>query len=256
MTGEDSYVAAGVRGKAGPSWQDGWLAAVLHARLRRVQMHHVQMRRVLGGVLPVLAALFVLAGCGGGQEVDHSRAAGVADATASAAANARAPRARGGALDEATARMARAVGAAKPGAAVDIRYEILGKPTAGTPVEMQIVLLPSAGVDTLDTKIGGMEGITLAGQLSMHVDAVEAGKPYRHTVSLLADRAGIFYVTVTAITQIHGRDLARTFAIPFAVNSVAGRQKLQPAAAATSAASRDASGEAIESLPAQESREN
>ena len=203
-----------------------------------------------------LAAFTLLAGCGGGSgaEAVQARPAptakGAADAAAKVAATGAASRRNAG-LDEATARMARAVGAAKPGAAVDIRYEILSKPAVGVPVAMEIVLVPSAGVDSLDAKIGGMDGITLAGDLHVHFDKVEAGKPYRHTVSLLPDRTGIFYITVTATTQIHGQGLARTFSIPFAVGDVVAQQKAQPS---TRQVTRDATGEAIESMPAQENR--
>jgi len=205
-----------------------------------------------------LAALAALAGCGSGSS---SEAVPARPAASNGAADATATVSRGGAVasrsnagqDDATSRMARAVGAAKPGAAVDIRYEILSKPAVGVPVEMQIVLVPSAGVDSLDAKIGGMDGITLAGDLSVHFDKVEAGKAYRHTVSLLPDRTGIFYITVTATTQIHGQGLARTFSIPFAVGDAAAQQKAQ-IKEATREVSRDATGEAIESMPAQENQ--
>lgn len=212
------------------------------------------VRRVSARGWLALTALVLLAGCGGGPGAEavpaRPTANGAADATAKAASSGAASRRNAG-LDEATARMARAVGAAKPGAAVDIRYEILSKPAVGVPVVMEIVLVPSAGVDSLDAKIGGMDGITLAGDLSVRFDKVEAGKPYRHTVSLLPDRTGIFYITVTATTQIHGQGLARTFSIPFAVGDVVAQQKAQPS---TRQVTRDATGEAIESMPAQENR--
>lgn len=213
-------------------------------------------RRTSASVLSALAALTLLAGCGGGSGAGAVPARsnvsnGATDAASSAGA---APRRTAG-PDEATARMARAVGAAKPGAAVDIRYEILSKPAVGVPVTMEIVLVPNAGVDSMDAKISGMDGVTLAGDLSLHFDKVEAGKPYRHTISLLPDRTGIFYVTVTATTQIQGQGLARTFSIPFAVGEAMAQQKAQvPAGDAARKVSRDAAGEAIESMPAQEPR--
>lgn len=222
-------------------------------------------RRSPASALLALAALALLAGCGGGSGSEAGSGAVPARPAANGAAGSTAnATARGGAvasrshagLDEATSRMARAVGAAKPGAAVDIRYEILSKPAVGVPVTMEIVLVPNAGVDSLDAKISGMDGVTLAGDLSMHFDKVEAGKSYRHTVSLLPDRTGIFYITVTATTQIHGQGLARTFSIPFAVGEAVAQQKAQaPAGDAARQVSRDATGEAIESMPAQENRD-
>ena len=154
------------------------------------------------------------------------------------AAPARAP------VDE-LATMAKAVSDGKPGAAVTIRYDFSGKPTAGAPTELQIAFIPNAGVDALEATLTGMEGITLAGPLTASFNEVESGRPYRHTVSVLPDHTGVFYITVSVNTQIAGSSLARTFSIPFVVGQVPQQQKTEPA--------RDAKGEAIETMPAQES---
>lgn len=142
--------------------------------------------------------------------------------------------------EDATVKMARAVGGGKPGAAVDIRYEFLAKPAVGTPIDLQIVLIPSAGVDAMDVTVNGMEGITVSGQLATSFANVEAGKPYKHVVSVLPQHTGVFYVSVLATSQIGGSSLARTFSIPFVVGTPSAQQKPQP--------QRDASGEAIEPM--------
>lgn len=187
--------------------------------------------------LLALSAAALLSACGADSGIG-------AEATSTPAA-VPVPAQRSAGLDDASARMARAVGNGKPGAAVDIRYEMLGKPTVGVPTELEIVFVPSAGVDALNAKIGGMDGVTLAGELMAVFGEVEAGKPYKHTVSLLPDRSGVFYVTVTATTQIRDQSLARTFSIPFVVGAVSAQQKVAPPV--------DAAGEPIESMKAQES---
>src|SRR5688572_3850743 len=83
-----------------------------------------------------------------------AKAKPTAAATATAAAN------------DATAKMARAVGNGKPGAAVDIRYDILARPEAGKPVEVEVALVPGPGVDSMEATFAGMDGITLAGPLT------------------------------------------------------------------------------------------
>lgn len=147
--------------------------------------------------------------------------------------------------DDPTAKMARAVGDGKPGAAVDLRYEIASKPEVGMPTEIQIVFVPRAGVDAMDATITGMEGITVAGNLKAHFDSVEAGKPYQHTVSLLPDRAGVYYVTVNVTTTLSGASVGRTYSIPFVVGTPSAQRKADPP--------RDASGQAIQSMRAKES---
>jgi hypothetical protein len=141
--------------------------------------------------------------------------------------------------------MAKAVGDGKPGAAVNIRYDFTGKPAAGTPTELEVAFIPNAGVDSLEATLVGMQGITLAGELTATFNNVESGKPYRHKLSVLPDHTGVFYITVSVNTQIAGSSLKRTFAIPFVVGQATVQQKAEPA--------KDAQGDAIEPMKAQES---
>jgi hypothetical protein len=142
------------------------------------------------------------------------------------------------------ARMARAVGNGKPGAAVQIRYDFASKPAVGTPTELQIAFVPNAGVDSLDVVVSAMDGVTLAGTLNASFTDVEPSKPYLHTVSVLPDRSGVFYVTVVATTQIGNQNLSRTFSIPFVVGNVPAQQKAAP--------QTDAAGEPIQPAKARE----
>ncbi len=145
-----------------------------------------------------------------------------------------------------TDKMARAVGNGKPGAAVDIKYEFASRPEVGKAVELSIALIPSAGVDSMNATIGGMDGITLAGSLSASFSTVKAGEPYRHSVSVLANRNGVFYITVSVDTQIGGATLGRTFAIPFVAGASVAEEK--PAVPAV----KDATGQAVQPMKAQE----
>jgi hypothetical protein len=144
-----------------------------------------------------------------------------------------------------TAKMARAVGNGKPGAAVDIKYDFRGKPEVGKPVEVRLAFIPNAGVEGLEAKITDMEGITVAGGLNPQFNNVQAGQPYEHSFSLLAHRAGVYYVSIEVTTQIGGATSARTFSIPLSVGTVAARQKKAPP--------KDASGTPVESMKATES---
>jgi hypothetical protein len=141
-------------------------------------------------------------------------------------------------------RMARAVGNGKPGAAVQIRYDFASRPAVGTPTELQIAFVPNAGVDAMDIVVSAMDGVTLAGTLSASFTEVEPSKPYMHTVSVLPDRSGVFYLTVVATTQIGNQNLSRTFSIPFVVGNVPAQQKAAP--------QTDAAGEPIQPAKAQE----
>jgi hypothetical protein len=180
-----------------------------------------------------MAGLMLLGACGSDSESDAAASVPVKPKQTVAAAPA----------DE-TATFAKAVGDGKPGAAVNIRYEFAGKPALGIPTELDIAFIPNAGVDALEATFAGMDGITLSGNLTTSFSAVEAGKPYRHKVSVLPDRTGVFYITVAVNTQIAGSSLGRAFSIPFVVGQRPTQQKAEPI--------KDEKGEAIQPMKAVE----
>jgi hypothetical protein len=183
----------------------------------------------------ILASALLLSGCG---EADPE-AAPVAAPKRTAPEEA--------AVDDPVARMARAVGDRKPGAAVELRYDIASRPEVGIPTQIKLAFIPSAGVDALSATLTGMDGITIAGNLQPQFEQVQAGKPYEHTFSLLPDREGVYYVTVAVTSSIGGASVGRTFSVPFVVGTrTAQRQKPTPP--------EDATGQAIESMPAEEPR--
>jgi hypothetical protein len=154
------------------------------------------------------------------------------------------PAARPAAPEDPSARFARAVGNGKPGAAVEIRYDFGAKPTVGTPTELQIVFIPHAGVDSMDITVSGMEGVTLSGAATASFAEVEPQKQYTHTLSVLPDRGGVYYLSVVVTTQIGNSNLSRTFSIPFVVGNVPAQQKAAP--------QTDAAGEPVQPAKARE----
>lgn len=184
----------------------------------------------------ILAALIAIAGCSSEPEPEAQQAAAPAPAPQSAAH----------AADDPVAKMAKAVGGGKPGAAVDLRYEMQAKPEVGKPTEVQIALVPNAGVESLTATISGMDGVTVSGDLEVTFSPVEQGKPYTHTFTMLPDRAGVYYLTVSVSSQIGGASMGRTFSIPLVVGQVQAQQKPLPP--------QDSTGQAIESMKAEESR--
>jgi len=158
-----------------------------------------------------------------------------------------APKSAAKAAADPLARMSHAVGNGKPGAAVLIRYDFASKPAVATPTELQLAFIPQAGVDSMEVVVGGMDGVTLSGPLSASFTEVVPGKPYMHTVTVLPDRAGVFYLSVVATTQIGNQNLSRTFSVPFSVGSVPAQQKAAP--------QTDAAGEAVQPAKARETTE-
>jgi hypothetical protein len=190
----------------------------------------------LAQIVSVACVALLAAACG-----TEEPEAQLASTTQSAAPREKAP-------EDPTAKMARAVGDGKPGAAVELRYEFAHKPEVGVPTELEIAFVPRAGVDALDATITGMDGVTVAGNLKPHFDNVQTGQVYQHKVTLLPDQAGVYYITVAVTTQLSGASVGRTFTIPFvAGTSAAAQRKPEP--------TKDSEGQAVESMKAVETTE-
>jgi hypothetical protein len=190
-------------------------------------------------VLAVVALAAVLAACGRGEE--EQAAATDSPATAGApAAGAAAP-----AESPDDKRMANAVVTGKTTAPVDLKYDVLAKPDVGQPVEIELAFSPRLAADVLEVEVTGIPGLTVVNGGATRFEGVMPGERYVAKALVQADAPGIYYANVVArmITQVQTE--ARTFSVPVAVGAVPAVQKAEPA--------KDASGEAIQSLPAEES---
>jgi len=190
-------------------------------------------------VLAVVAMAAVIAACSRGD--DESSAATATSGAAGAAADAT-PTPAESPDDQ---RMANAVATGKVGAPVDLKYDVLAKPDPGQPFEVELALLPRLAADALEVEVTGIPGLTVVSGGATRFEGVTAGERYVTKALVQADAAGIYYANVVArmITQVQTE--ARTFSVPLVVGGVPAAEKVEPA--------KDASGEAIQSLPAEES---
>jgi hypothetical protein len=190
-------------------------------------------------VLALVALAALLAACGRGDE--------------ETAATPAAPAADGKAADAAAApvespddkRMANAVATGKVSAPIDLKYDVLAKPDVGQPFEIELALLPRLAADALEVEVTGIPGLTIVSGGAARFEGVTAGERYVAKVLAQASAQGIYYANVVAkmITQVQTE--ARTFSVPVVIGTVPAAQKTQP--------QQDASGEAIQSMPAVES---
>jgi hypothetical protein len=157
----------------------------------------------------VLTALLAVAGCGPSEEEKLAEA----DAAAKAAFNARKAAAAAKAADP-TATMARAVATSKPEAPIDLKYDILGKPIVGEPVEIELALIPTNTGDGMSVVIGASAGLTVSGTLEANFSGVTPGQAVRTRFTAKADKEDAFYVTVATTMHAAGVGSTRTYAIP------------------------------------------
>jgi hypothetical protein len=192
-------------------------------------------------VVAILALTGLLAACGRGEK-DEAAATDTPAAAGSTAGPTAAP-----AESPDDKRMANAVVTGKTSAPVDLKYDLLAKPEVGQPFEIELVFQPRLPADALEVEVTGIPGLTVVNGGATRFAGVLAGERYVAKALVQADTAGIYYANVVAkvITQIQTE--ARTYSVPVVVGAVPAAQKAEPA--------KDASGEAIESLPAVENSE-
>jgi hypothetical protein len=188
-------------------------------------------------VLAVVALAAVLAACGRGEEQAVTPApSATPDGGAAGAAPVEAPEDK---------RLANAVPTGKTAAPVDLKYDVLAKPQVGQPFEIELALSPRLAADALEIEVTGIPGLAIVSGGVAKFEGVSSGDRHVARVLVRADAAGIYYANVVARMITQSRSEARTFSVPVVVGNVAAVQKAEPA--------KDATGEAIQSMPAVES---
>ena len=115
-----------------------------------------------------------------------------------------------------TANMGAAVSLMKGLSAVNVKFELDGRPLPGQPLNVDFALIPNASVVSLSGKFAGDDGMKLThGDQMDAVDKPAANTPIRHTVTVVPSKDGIYTVTVSLMVTVAG-DEARlhTFAVP------------------------------------------
>jgi hypothetical protein len=190
--------------------------------------------------IAVSLATALAAGCGGKSEEEVASQATQTAAPESEAKSAAQPGALPG--DE---RLANAVATSKTAAPVDLKYDIAAKPDVGQPFEVDLTFLPRLAADALEVEISSVEGLTLVSSGGVRFDNVQAGERYTTKVLAQSAAAGMYYIGIAAKMTTEAQTEVRTFSVPIVVGT--------PAAAEKPAPQKDASGEAIEPMPAVES---
>jgi hypothetical protein len=183
----------------------------------------------------------LLAACGGGEEQPASAPAPKAADKPPVAATAPAK------ADDPDSRLATAVATGKTSAGVDLKYDVAARPDPGQDFQIELVFLPRVAADTLEVEVTPIPGITIVSGATARFENVVAGERYTAPVVARADGQGLYYLGAVARMATKVQTEARTFSVPVVVGVAGASQK----AAQTPA--QDASGQPIESLPAEES---
>jgi hypothetical protein len=195
-------------------------------------------RVVLGAAAALLAGALVTA-CGG----DKDEAAAVTKAE-QAKADKVAAAAPPTSADDKHERLASAVVDSKTTAPVDMKYDVLAKPGLGQPFEVEMTFDTRLPADKLDVEITEAPGLTIVGEKAAMFAPVEGGQTYSSKVLVQGDNPGLYYIGVIAKMSTKVQTETRAFAIPIVIGEPPTAQKATPP--------KDSTGQAVQSMPAQE----
>jgi hypothetical protein len=139
----------------------------------------------------------------------------------------------------------------KPGAPIEFKYELAGAPQVGQPLVIDFGLVPQAASPAVHLMVATSGGLTLGQSNAPAVlRNVKPGSEYWHQLVVTPQENGIFSVNLIATVGEGEQMLARTLSIPVIVGSAS----MDSAKARKLNTEIDATGQAIEVMPGQESR--
>jgi hypothetical protein len=136
----------------------------------------------------------------------------------------------------------------KSAAAVDLEYDVLAKPEPGQPFEIELVFVPRLPADALEVEVTPIPGVVLINGGSDRFENVTPASRYSSRVTVSADQPGLYYIGVVARMVTKVETEARAFSVPAVVGTLPAEAKPQP--------DTDATGQAIQSMPAEETRDD
>jgi hypothetical protein len=111
--------------------------------------------------------------------------------------------------------MVSAVSASKAGPPVTLKFALNQRPMVGQPIEVEIALIPISDLTRLFARFQPSTGLTLVkGAESPQFERPKTGEPIHHTVTVMANVDGIYYITAAVVADAEDSSLTRTFSIP------------------------------------------
>jgi len=138
--------------------------------------------------------------------------------------------------------MVSAVSSGKGPTEIDLKFALRERPVVGEPVDIDVAVIPGRELDQVSATFNAPDGLEVtSGGKMPQTEHPEPGAPISHTVTILPQRDGIFYVSATVLADSPTNSITHVFSIPV----IAGAGISAPAAsgaAAPAAAARPKGG--------------
>lgn len=189
-----------------------------------------------------LAATGLLVACGN----DGSDATGAATSAPTPAAPAT-PDKRNAVAEATKGMVAGVTNTAKPGAPVELKFELKDRPRPGVPLPIELAFIPLQDTDYLRATFIATDGLTVQqSPTTPEYRKVEAHGVYRFTLTVVPREDGVYYTSVIVVMELPNGAEARSFSIPVIVGAPVDDTTSKPQPP------KDATGQPIESMPAQQ----
>ena len=154
------------------------------------------------------ALIVVLAASGGCSKAQHAAPNGAH------AARPAVKKGSGGTAFE-LADMVSAVSSGKTPTDIELKFALRQRPTVGEPVDIDVAVVPVRELDQVYATFNATDGLEISsGGTMRQVEHPEPGVPIPHTVTIVAQRDGIFYVSATVLADSTTNSVTHSFSIP------------------------------------------
>lgn len=114
--------------------------------------------------------------------------------------------------------MVAAVAAGKSSSLVGVHFSLASTPVVGTPLPLQIAIVPHEPITTVRVIFESQDGLTISkGENFGPVSDAEPEKALTHQLMLLPVKEGMYMVTVSVDTVADEGNIVRSFSIPVLV---------------------------------------
>lgn len=123
------------------------------------------------------------------------------------------------------------------GSAVQLKFELGGRPEVGQPLDVNVVVVPvAAGVDRISGTFQGDDGLDIVGGSNLlATDKPAPGAPISHAIKVIPRVDGIFALGATISTEANGQTASQKFTIPVIAGNGLSEAPAGPQAAGTDA---------------------
>src|ERR1700722_12933046 len=116
----------------------------------------------------------------------------------------------------ALANMVSAVGSTgKPYGDIELKFDLRARPVVGEPVDIDLALIQTQDLDRVSATFQAVDGLEVTkGGRSPEFSRPPAGVPISHTVTVIPQRDGVFYVSAVVLVDLASETVTRNFSIP------------------------------------------